>query len=616
MNAIIEVGKKNNIFTVAFSSDSDSEEDNEEVKGDLKLFDLIRHANIQGLVIFGESIKNKNVINYIVDIGKEKNIPVFVMNRVIEGCYNIKTDYGYGFEEMVRHVVEHHGYKRVDMLAGFQGNDISDERVNIYKKVLEENGIPVEKERIGYGNFWDRPARVAMAKFLEYDLPEAIVCANDSMAITACSVLEEHGYSVPEDVVVTGFDGIQSGQYHFPKLSTCVPDFIDVAEFIAEQMEIYKRLGTVNPCDHSVLYKFREDQSCGCKPKEMSEYNVALTSLTEEMSDCIWHTITMNQMQTAMLEKTKIWDVAKELPSKLALWLDHYRFACIKSDIVDGGEYIDEFNELTTILETNMGEFLDPGKTFQIDDFIPGLDEILEVGGEYNILVICMINSGHKAYGYIAEAFDFLTNRGLERCNEFHMFLSNTINTVIHNYQLSHLNQELMEAYKRIENLSLYDPLTQLYNRRGFFEKLQEIMENDNNKGMYLTIISVDMDGLKYINDTFGHAEGDYALTCIAKALEKVVYKYGVSSRFGGDEFSCAVVSDNYVNNDDCHLTDDLKKCIYSLEGVKDKPYPIEGSVGICCKKIEGTLDAEEMIKIADSYMYQNKIDRKKERKA
>ena len=60
---------------------------------------------------------------------------------------------------MVRHVVEEHGARRVNMLAGFESHALSEDRVMVYRKVLEENGIAFEEERVGYGQFWEVPAR-------------------------------------------------------------------------------------------------------------------------------------------------------------------------------------------------------------------------------------------------------------------------------------------------------------------------------------------------------------------------------------------------------------------------------------------------------------------------
>ena len=96
---------------------------------------------------------------------------------------------------MVRHVIQDHGARKINMLAGFKNNLYSQMRIEQYKKVLAENGIPFEEERLGYGDFWDRPARREMQRFLNSNLPmpDAIVCANDAMAIVACDMLHDAG---------------------------------------------------------------------------------------------------------------------------------------------------------------------------------------------------------------------------------------------------------------------------------------------------------------------------------------------------------------------------------------------------------------------------------------
>ena len=147
--------------------------------------------------------------------------------------------YRKGFEKIVRHVVEDHGARHVNMIAGFKNNSFSDNRIRIYQQVLEENGIPFEEERLGYGDFWDRPTRNVVKRFLASNdpRPDAIICANDAMAITTCSLLKEEGYRVPEDIIVTGFDGIQTGKYYTPMLATCEPDYQKSLEFIFQEME-------------------------------------------------------------------------------------------------------------------------------------------------------------------------------------------------------------------------------------------------------------------------------------------------------------------------------------------------------------------------------------------
>ena len=113
--------------------------------------------------------------------------------------------------------------------------------VMAYSEALRKYNIPFEEERVGYGNYWEAPAKEATERFLAHDTPEAIVCVNDEMAIAVCAVLNSHGLRVPEDVIVTGSDGIVRERFHSPRLTTCIKDYerltaaaFDTAELILD----------------------------------------------------------------------------------------------------------------------------------------------------------------------------------------------------------------------------------------------------------------------------------------------------------------------------------------------------------------------------------------------
>ena len=73
----------------------------------------------------------------------------------MDNCCSVTFNYSDVFEKIVRHVIEFHGCRRVNFIAGVKGNAFSEERIEAYKKVLAENGIEFEPERLGYGDFWD-----------------------------------------------------------------------------------------------------------------------------------------------------------------------------------------------------------------------------------------------------------------------------------------------------------------------------------------------------------------------------------------------------------------------------------------------------------------------------
>ena len=126
---------------------------------------------------------------------------------------------------------------------------------------------------------------------------------------------------------------------------------------------------------------------------------------------------------------------------------------------------------MVTILWSYHGEFREPGEVFDISEFVPHLDEIIKQNGDIDTLIVRLLNSGKKVYGYAVEGFQDLDDRRLQRSNEFAMFLSFSIDTVLHNYQLAKLNENLSKAYNEIANLYILDSMTGIYNRRGFFQK-------------------------------------------------------------------------------------------------------------------------------------------------
>jgi diguanylate cyclase (GGDEF)-like protein len=100
-----------------------------------------------------------------------------------------------------------------------------------------------------------------------------------------------------------------------------------------------------------------------------------------------------------------------------------------------------------------------------------------------------------------------------------------------------HQKQKMEELNERFEKLSLLDPLTQLLNRRGLQQMLSRELEISGRGGTNLSVILLDLDNFKPINDTFGHAVGDIVLQEISKVLKKTVRATDYVSRVGGDEF-------------------------------------------------------------------------------
>lgn len=164
----------------------------------------------------------------------------------------------------------------------------------------------------------------------------------------------------------------------------------------------------------------------------------------------------------------------------------------------------------------------------------------------------------------------------------------------------------IQEKNEILNNLSLYDELTKIYNRRGFIEKSMELIKT--NKDKKIEVVFCDLDHLKEINDTFGHNEGDYAISNAAKLIVASLPKNAIVSRVGGDEF----VSIFVVNpKNDLNVETSIKNTFKKFNDGCNKPYFIETSIGYYDFISSEDIKIAAIINEADKYLYEAKKHRK-----
>jgi diguanylate cyclase (GGDEF)-like protein len=164
--------------------------------------------------------------------------------------------------------------------------------------------------------------------------------------------------------------------------------------------------------------------------------------------------------------------------------------------------------------------------------------------------------------------------------------------------------QQLERAEAELRSLSLTDDLTGLHNRRGFFVHAEQQLKDFRRKKRDLVVFYADMDGLKQINDTLGHAQGSRAIVEVAELLKRTFRESDVIARVGGDEF---IVLAADVTLELAELMN--SRLVENLRMWNDKnsfDYKLSLSVGI--KQMDpNRLTLQETIAQADSQMYEDK---------
>jgi two-component system cell cycle response regulator len=169
------------------------------------------------------------------------------------------------------------------------------------------------------------------------------------------------------------------------------------------------------------------------------------------------------------------------------------------------------------------------------------------------------------------------------------------------------LQAELMSARDALQIQATHDTLTNLWNRKGILDILSREVNRVSRNGIPLSVIMVDVDGFKLINDTFGHPMGDKVLVEIATRMRESIRSYDAAGRLGGDEFlmvlpGCDAETAMYLAE---RVRKDLTMANFPLP--EDDIYSISISMGIASSTMGIGLDADDLILAADSALLRAK---------
>lgn len=594
---------------LVFNSCSDLyEPDNLHNIGEISLFRLIPYDMLSALIIFPHFLFNNPIVDEIATECRSRHIPLISIDKHLEGSLSFSFAYADTFEQLCQHVIREHHTEKLFMVAGMKGNQFSDERIAAFKKALQSNGIPYDDNLVGYGNFWDGPTLDVLKQWFETEhreIPDAIVCANDTMAVTVSAYLQEHGYRVPEDCIVTGFDNVEHAKYHFPHLTTCGQNYSEMGQRILEAVQTLAEGGTY-PSENTVDFNIIYSQSCGCEPVVYNNINAVVQDIFGRM----WYTNERHKLMCDALPDIANLDSLSELPKFLIdKFIFHTAIVAVNEDMFafpEFGLYHKGEQAFSQNMQVHFQRYAWDTRdacTIPKPQLVPDWDALLE---HEEPILVCFAHFLDLVYGYCV----FQTDIIFEEYDKINTFM-HSIDASLGSY---HAQAQIKSMNAELSNLYIHDHMTGLLNRRGFYQQFNERLEVCSDHSGEVLLISIDLDGLKYINDTFGHIEGDNAIITVSKALSECAENGEICVRFGGDEFAAITIVPEKAKDHFERFATHFRMLLKDYNTSSAKPYQVEASIGFCAETLTENFDLDRMIKIADEQMYADKISRKKQR--
>ncbi len=598
------------IYFVSFSDDFSRESYDQYAeydKGDIVSFELPNLRDFDAVILISQSFPKRHA-QRLNEILKDIDIPVVNLGGKDENYYSLISDDKGSFSDVVEHVVSVHGCKNVYHLAGPKDRFFTFDRIDAYKEVLTNHGLPCGEERIFYGNLWLNCAGEALDYFLAdcekngHKCPDAIVCANDYMAIGIVDACRERGIEVPKDVIVTGFDGVETATLGYPSITTSSQPFY---EFGKKCIDVLECQWNDEPLDPVITAKgvLHCNQSCGCTPLDVNRGEEIRQVYSDRIAKMEYLAQSTTNMILGMSAASSLYECFKavERSAKIDTGFNEF-LLCLDQDW-DKQKTIDDSvlndNREITVVAGFRGDDKIENQTISKKDLLPA--DMLADPKPYYIFSL-----HHLQYymGYL------IVSPNLEAYNQLTMksWLVN-LGSMLENWRI---RRDLEVAVGRLENLYNRDMLTGLYNRRGYEQYFDRIYGECRDECANIAVITIDMDRLKYVNDNFGHAEGDYCICTIADALTAAADHGEIGFRTGGDEF--VVLGKDYsVHKSESYIAKVRDYIEYHVKTERKPYYPLLVSVGVCIQAVDNGLNvsagdmSERMLKVADDAMYKEK---------
>ena len=617
LDRIRETGEDVSLYI--FNSSANWSSDTKYNKGEYNIFNLPDFKDFDGVVIDLNNTIDDDVRQEVLQKVRNAGVPGIVINNRYDGFYSVGIDNYAAMKSIVEHLYEHHGSRSFWFILGPKDNFESVERERAIKDYVNEKNIT--DCSFYYDDFDHNTGVFGFTELYVKNrhMPDAVVCANDNIAVGVMSEAEKLGLTAPKDFLITGFDDLDKSRYYTPRISTMsyiredagyasMDMLIDI--WNGKQPESYRHTKA------SPIFW----ESCGCEsdmevdPRQQMKGSILWGVEQSYFEGCklaldsrLAHVNTIEEMIACIPESIPAFrcDAMYQVVDKHLIGLDN-----VESDVEKAKKAVNVDDE-----------FLTEGYP---DDMMLALaygdDRASEIVGESRIVsgLFPLFNTEERGQNFL-----FLPLHFRDKCigyfaikNAIYLmeqqFLFAIMNSITSGMEQLFYRSKLANLNSALSVLYNHDSMTGLYNRLGYTEYAEKFYRRLHNGGENIAVIYIDLDRLKYINDNYGHEVGDYAIKTVARLSMAIATEDGLCFRLGGDEF---LIVDRCISEEDIReRLSSLGKRLEDISTREKLPITLTASTGYVIGKPDEEDTLDSLVQRADDIMYQSKVARKMNR--
>lgn len=600
---IIDKAAEFGYFVEVFSS-TDGENIGDYGIGERSILRIPNFDDFSGVIFVSGTYLSGDLRDRIAKTLQSKcTCPIIDINQNHSFTASIALDNDSATGQITEHLIGTHHYRRICYLGNVLEPFFSQKRQEAYAKVMALHNLPVKDTDLYECSYEEADIAAALTHFLSAGKPDAIVCYNDRMALTLLLELLNHGYRVPEDIAITGTDMLEEGQAMNPSLTSVTFPIRELGIKAVEQLLIAIR--GEKPDEISVIKAAPHiGGSCGCcstYAKNPFYFQHSVNQRVTRMENAIMDNIHMSSSLQNVVDLNEGMDLLEQFIPHISGCTELYLCLYPNWDSISTHiRTITASEEDTADTDTMLLKFAyKNGKrrhecSFTKQSTLP--DYLFDT--DVSAYIFSPLYFGEKEFGYVAMAYQ---ESRISYQLDFFSWLMN-VSSMLRNISE---NKRTGLLVSRLEEIYMKDELTGLYNRHGYNMLSEELLEKNKNANTPIAAFAFDLDGLKEINDTYGHSEGDFAIQILGQALEGAIKETDICARLGSDEFYLLAV--NYTEEDARALLYQVNRYLENYNKLHTKKYQLSVSSGFTLAHINPSLDLQELFKKADQEMYLHK---------
>lgn len=583
----------------------------EENRGEINVFLLPDLRDFDGVLLLTNSLNQQRELDYLHGEILRTRIPAISTECELEGTVFFGTDNYSGMHDLAVHVFGKHGVRDVLFMGGPKEHREVQARLQAVLDAAGECSVEIPEKNILFADWSAASAQYCLSAWLQENetMPEAIICANDIMAAGLCDWLGDHGYKVPDDVKVTGFDCIRAGQNYEPMITSVNREWYGMGYQALNNLMDQVEGREVQP-RISISTRLVCGESCGCELEvKKAEVQAELGRNDRERAiDGLASDQHFRHLYLMLRKNHTIEDLNQGFARffRNEVWMEGNNFMlCTHPRLLVMGNDEEICKEPGYPAEMDVIVSLKDGKP-EGPRRLPTKEAMFlaaERSEEPGLYIYVSIRSDDKNLG-----FAMLTrNLNILRDNILYIWTRH-----MNEYMDQILaNVKIAELTKKLEELSVTDALTGVYNRMGCERILYPFLEECQNKGGRGVVMLADIDRMKTINDKFGHVQGDLALQTVADVLKTELPKGFLVARYGGDEFFIAGECEGDISVSDVakHVSKQLAREVER----RKIDFPLSISIGGVHLERGEAFRLGESLQKADDFMYRVKEKHHKE---